>query len=283
MQNYRHHIEEHLLPTFEQMAVLIGMRWGEVVGLEPGYVRPATIRVECQLYELDSGELLRCPPKDDSRHTIVVPEWLTSLVSSHVGRSAPRLCSRHRLAYAFRGYGAARGSSGTGAKLVDVARRAGVSTGTVSTCLNWPDSVADDTRARIELAIADLGYVRGAASGPLAAHWWRNNFAGRLFQPAPGRYPVRGRHPNMVVPILGDPWPGVPARGRGAAARANACWVPIAEGLTPHGLRHTYKTLMEELGTSHKFMDAQMGHEDGSCRPAAPTSRRPCASSSSLA
>jgi DNA-binding LacI/PurR family transcriptional regulator len=38
--------------------------------------------------------------------------------------------------------------------------------------------VADDTRARIELAIADLGYVRGAASGPLAAHWRRNNFAG---------------------------------------------------------------------------------------------------------
>jgi hypothetical protein len=69
MQNYRHHIEEHLLPTFEQMAVLIGMRWGEVVGLEPGSVRPATMRVEWQLYELDSGELLRCPPKDDSRHT----------------------------------------------------------------------------------------------------------------------------------------------------------------------------------------------------------------------
>jgi integrase len=99
--------------------------------------------------------------------------------------------------------------------------------------LNWPDSVADDTRARIALAIADLRYVRGAASGPLAAHWRRNNIADRLFQPAvTGRYPVRGRHPNMDV--------------------------PIAEGLTPHGLRHTYKTLMEELGTSHKFMDAQM-------------------------
>jgi integrase len=35
-------------------------------------------------------------------------------------------------------------------------------------------------------------------------------------------------------------------------------------GLTPHSLRHTYKTLMEELGTPHKLMDAQMGHEDGS-------------------
>jgi len=40
--------------------------------------------------------------------------------------------------------------------------------------------------------------------------------------------------------------------------------VPIAPGLTPHGLRHTYRSLMEELGTPKKLMDAQMGHEDGS-------------------
>ena len=33
---------------------------------------------------------------------------------------------------------------------------------------------------------------------------------------------------------------------------------------TPHGLRHTHKTLMEELGTPPKLMDERMGHEDGS-------------------
>ncbi len=53
-------------------------------------------------------------------------------------------------------------------------------------------------------------------------------------------------------------------RGRNAAGRADACWVPVAAGLTPHGLRHTYKTLMVELGTPATLMDAQMGHEDGS-------------------
>ena len=26
-------------------------------------------------------------------------------------------------------------------------------------------------------------------------------------------------------------------------------WLPVAPGLTPHELRHTHKTLMEELGT----------------------------------
>jgi|SRR4051794_21457578 integrase len=49
-----------------------------------------------------------------------------------------------------------------------------------------------------------------------------------------------------------------------ALQKADACWVPIAPGLTPHGLRHSYKTLMLELGTPATLMDAQMGHEDGS-------------------
>ena len=62
--------------------------------------------------------------------------------------------------------------------------------------------------------------------------------------------------------MLGEPWPGIPVRGRNAAGHADACWVPIAQGLTPHGLRH--KTLMAELGTPGKLMDERMGHEDGS-------------------
>ena len=45
---------------------------------------------------------------------------------------------------------------------------------------------------------------------------------------------------------------------------ADACWAPISRGLSPHGLRHTYKTLMIELGAPATLMDAQMGHQDGS-------------------
>src|SRR5262245_53833626 len=70
--------------------------------------------------------------------------------------------------------------------------------------------------------------------------------------------------PAQPVPIIADPWPGIPVRGRNANGRADACWLPIASGLTPHGLRHTYKKLMIELGTPAILMDAQMGHEDGS-------------------
>jgi integrase len=246
------------------LAGFTGMRWGELVGLEPEYVRAAAVRVEWQLYELDSGKLLRCPPKDDSHRTIVAPGWLTGLVSDHIGRTRPAPCGCHGYRYVFRGYGPARSATRqVGAKLVDVARLAGVSVSTASMVLNHLERVLDSTRTKVETAMVDLGYVRGAPAGDLAAHWRRNNFAARLFQPAAtGRYPTRAS--GEPVPILASPWPGVPARGRGAAIRADSCWVPIAPGLTPHGLRHTYRTLMDELGTPKKLMDAQMGHEDGS-------------------
>ncbi|MFF9667207.1 LacI family DNA-binding transcriptional regulator, partial [Streptomyces althioticus] len=243
-----------------------GMRWGEVVGLETEFVRPNSVRVEWQLYELDTGELHRCPPKDDSYRDIDTPDWLSGLVADHITRTARKPCECHGLTYVFSGHGAANGSaSRPGAKLVDVARRSGVSTGTVSNVLNRPHAVADPTRLKVLAAIEELGYVRNAASGELAAHWRRSGFATWLFQPAAtGKYPKRGQHEEHPVPVVAEPWPGIPARGRGASGRAEACWLPIAPGLTPHGLRHTHKTLMREVGTPPKLMDERMGHEDGS-------------------
>ncbi|HTJ35823.1 MAG TPA: tyrosine-type recombinase/integrase [Dactylosporangium sp.] len=93
----------------------------------------------------------------------------------------------------------------------------------------------------------------------------RNGFATWLFHPAAsGWYPPKAPHVSRPVPLLAKPWPGVPVRGRSAAGRAEMCWLPVAPKLTPHGLRHSYKTLMIELGTSATLMDAQMGHADGS-------------------
>lgn len=51
----------------------------------------------------------------------------------------------------------------------DVARRAGVSLGTVSNVLNHPEMVATDTRARVEEAIAASGFVRSSAARQLRA------------------------------------------------------------------------------------------------------------------
>ncbi|MFE1032497.1 tyrosine-type recombinase/integrase [Streptomyces sp. NPDC058807] len=242
-----------------------GMRWGEIVGLETAYARPGAVRVEWQLYELDSGELVRCPPKDDSYRTIDSMDWLSALVANHVARTKPTPCSCHGRTYVFRGQGPARTGGHQGAKLVDVARLAGVSTGTVSNVLNRPDRVAEPTRVRVEKAVADLGFVRGGVVAEHAAHWRRNGFATWLFTPAvSGWYPKKAPQEARPVPVLGEPWPGIPARGRGASTRADACWLPIARGLTPHGLRHTHRTVMEDLGTEKVLMDERMGHIDGS-------------------
>lgn len=83
------------------------MRWGELVGLETKFVRPESIRIEWQLYELDTGELRRCPPKDDSYRDIGIPEWLRKLIIDHIARSSPQPCVCHDQMYVFRGLGPA--------------------------------------------------------------------------------------------------------------------------------------------------------------------------------
>jgi LacI family transcriptional regulator len=55
------------------------------------------------------------------------------------------------------------------AGIKDVAARAGVSVGTVSNVLNRPDRVRPDTRARVEEAMADLGFVRNESARQLRA------------------------------------------------------------------------------------------------------------------
>src|ERR1700760_1131773 len=53
--------------------------------------------------------------------------------------------------------------------VVDVAKRAGVSLGTVSNVLNRPERVAPATRERVLRAIEELGFVRNEAARQLRA------------------------------------------------------------------------------------------------------------------
>ncbi|MEM1361290.1 MAG: LacI family DNA-binding transcriptional regulator [Pseudomonadota bacterium] len=53
--------------------------------------------------------------------------------------------------------------------LEDVAKRAGVSTATVSRCLNSPTQVTDRTRERVMAAVKDLGYAPNFGARALAA------------------------------------------------------------------------------------------------------------------
>lgn len=60
-------------------------------------------------------------------------------------------------------------SKGNSAVLSDVARRAGVSTASVSRALNDPDKVSPGIRARVQAAVAELGYVPHGAARALAS------------------------------------------------------------------------------------------------------------------
>lgn len=54
--------------------------------------------------------------------------------------------------------------------LYDVARVSGVSTATVSRCLNTPDRVRPETRERVEVAVNDLGYTPNFGGRMLASN-----------------------------------------------------------------------------------------------------------------
>lgn len=97
------------------------------------------------------------------------------------------------------------------ATVTDVARQAGVSTATVSRVMNRNYPVAEATRARVEAAMRDLGYVVNAHARALAG--------------------VSGRTVGIIVNELIDPFYAYIARGveREAALGGRLCLVCCAQ------------------------------------------------------
>jgi len=97
----------------------------------------------------------------------------------------------------------------------EVARRAGVSVGTVSNVLNRPDLVAEDTRSRVRSAIDELGFVR-------------NESARRLRQDPDGhRVTTPRRTLGLILADLANPFYTDMARGAEEAmdaAGVDAIW-----------------------------------------------------------
>ena len=59
----------------------------------------------------------------------------------------------------------------------DIAKHAGVSIGTVSNYLNYPERVSETLKAKIGAAIQELGYVpRRAAPSPAANNHWHTDY-----------------------------------------------------------------------------------------------------------
>jgi DNA-binding LacI/PurR family transcriptional regulator len=94
-----------------------------------------------------------------------------------------------------------------GASIKEVARRAGVSIGTVSNVLNRPDTVAPATRQRVLDAISALGYVRNDSARQLRAG--------------------RSRTIALVVLDVANPFFTDVARGAEAAAERSGAMVIV--------------------------------------------------------
>nr|WP_084219285.1 LacI family DNA-binding transcriptional regulator [Spirillospora albida] len=101
----------------------------------------------------------------------------------------------------------------------EVARRAGVSVGTVSNVLNRPDLVAEATRARVQAAIDELGFVRNESARRLRQG--PDPRAGRPDDPARRAF-------GVIVEDLTNPYASDVARGAELALNASghdALWL----------------------------------------------------------
>ncbi|MEV7953692.1 LacI family DNA-binding transcriptional regulator [Streptomyces sp. NPDC087532] len=240
-----------------------GMRWGETVGLDRDHVKKQSIQIEWQLYELNDGTFVKCPPKDDSYREIDTPEFLSALLSEQKRRQVAT-CPCHRLQTIFR---AASLRQELRVPRARIAELAGVSPATVSRVRNRPDTVTQLTAERVLAAMAQLGVIEQAGAEDLVPHWGRDDHRSQVIEPASsGWYPKRGSADpaRPVCVVAGEHWPGTVIRGRWSATQADACWAPVAPGLTNHGLRHCHSTWLEDLGTPSVLIDERMGHIDGS-------------------
>ncbi|MFC5187101.1 tyrosine-type recombinase/integrase [Actinomadura harenae] len=104
--------------------------------------------------------------------------------------------------------------------------------------------------------------------GPGSGHHRRSNYYRRQFTPAvEGMRPVRdGERAPVYVSYEESSWPGAPVVGRNSAGRAEAAWLPVEPGLTPHGLRHSHKTWMLEDHIPEIAQFERLGHTMGGIR-----------------
>jgi hypothetical protein len=78
---------------------------------------------------------------------------------------------------------------------------------------------------------------------PSCGHAVRLRLDGRIIahKNQPGHCPGSGEQPADDVPL--------------------ACWLPVKDDLTPHGLRHSHKTWMTEDGIPEILAEQRLGHQ----------------------
>ena len=250
-----------------------GMRWGETIGLERDLLLPALINIEWQLREI-GGRFHRLPPKDDSyrstRYEPLVPVDLPAFLAETAGRpgrEAPRAamlpappstaaaagtCSlaltsgHHRNSnYARRVFRPACDGRHPPANhspgrlvVVDATAWPGIPVA------SWPPAVPGRAiRSSVRQGHPPAGQHGETGRCPSCGYTVRLRLDGRIIahKTAADHCPGSGEPPADDVPL--------------------ACWLPVKDGLTPHGLRHSHKTWMAEDGIPEILAEQRLGHQ----------------------
>src|SRR5450755_4516709 len=212
-----------------------GLRWGEIIGLERGFVTGPEIHVEWQLREIN-GRFHRLPPKDDSYRSpnwepclpVDLPEFLARLLARQAEAQPAQPCacaSQHGGSGRYVFLGPDRGHH----------RRSNYARRVFRPAADGRYEPAAGRPAR--LVIADTTTWPGI---PVAA--WPPAQSGA--STAEAFTPPRGR--------------GIQAIPEGTPL---ACWLLLKPGLTPHGLRHCHKSWMAEDGIPEILAEQRLGHE----------------------
>ena len=232
-----------------------GMRWGETIGLEHGYLRPSEIHVEWQLREVN-GTFHRLPPKDDSYRSprwepglpIDLPPFLDELLTRQARGHLHQQCACARQ-HGGSGQYIFLGPDGGHYRRSNYARRV--------------FRPASDGRHEATPSRPARAIITDATTWPgiPVATWPATQ---------PGTSPVSSDQDASISP----------PRGRGIQAIPGdtplACWLPVKTGLTPHGLRHSHKTWMEMSRiASHASFGSSREHALPAAQRVALRCRRP--------
>ena len=249
-----------------------GMRWGETIGLERDLLLPSLINVEWQLREV-SGRFHRLPPKDDSYRganvapltPVDLPPFLAGLLR-RPGRQA-RTATVHLRRRARRKRPVCLPRPRRRPPPEQQLRAADLPAGlrrAAPASQRQPRQAGDRGRrgmagnTRCGMAASRAGKPFAPPSGRGTQRLISTEDTGRC--PSCG-HAVRLRLDGRIVAHNNEPG-HCPGSGEQPAGDAPlACWLPVRDGLTPHGLRHGHKTWMAEDGIPEILAEQRLGHQ----------------------
>jgi integrase len=249
-----------------------GSRWSEIIGLAPECVRGDRVSIDWKLYELN-GRFYKGRPKDGSIRPADLPPFLAQLLAGHLASTRDVRCTCRDTEepwctggeYVF--LGPSRGHFRRSNYCERFFRPAAD---------GWYPAREGKHRPRppVPVLVKDCAVFPGRPVPP-----WPPGTPGQEFVPPTGRgFPrlVSDQHTGRCS-TCGHAWPRrldgkltshmagkvrCPGSGQEPAVDETlASWLPVINGLTPHGLRHGHQTWMDEDGISEVLKAERMGHE----------------------